>query len=230
MRQVGWAAGLATGLGALAILATAAALEPARACTGENGCDNRIDVLTQNQNAAEETAYETEASAPLAIHPRKPAARKAAQPTRRTTTQASRKAVVEQKAVRTDTQDVPQSVKDANAEVRDDDTAGDPANGVQIVGADEVNEIDAQAAASESAPASAQQTAATPDTVPTTPAATPVRPEGPYLAMARVETTEQAESASPADSAWGSTSTIGKIFIALGGFLTAASAIRMFVG
>lgn len=238
MRQVGWAAGLLTGrlaagFGLFAILAIVnGTATPAVACPGDNGCDNPVKVLLENQQAAEEAAAEADIGAPLSIQSKK-TVRSKTQPARQTTAKKKSQPVPDREATHTAIQNAPQAVKDANAEAREADLARQAAKAIPIVGADEVNEIDARAAAPEFPQDIPTQTAATQPVVPEPPpAAAAIDADVPRLAMARVESSaaEQAESTPSSDSAWGSTSTIGKIFIALGGFLTAASAIRMFIG
>jgi hypothetical protein len=204
-------------------------MTPAVACTADNGCDDALKVTVESpQIKSDPDATATpDVGAPLALHSRKPSARSKAQPARQTTTAKPQKPTAERDAARTTIRNAPQAVKDANAEAPHTDTVDTAAKSVPIVRPDEVNEIDAAAPAPELAQDTPQQ-----DVAPAPPpakAADTGKPQ-PRLALARVESTEQTENVSNSDSAWGNTSTIGKIFIAFGGFLTAASAIRMFVG
>jgi len=126
---------------------------------------------------------------------------------------------------------IPPSVANANAEMRPTDTLADsakamsarageirqaaadntavapPAGETQIVAADQLNEVDR--ALQEGQPAANAATADAP--------AEPVTPVAP-VTVSRDE-----------GSSWDQASLIGKIFIAFGGLLTAASAARMFM-
>jgi hypothetical protein len=226
MRQVGWAAGF----GVFAIIAASSwAATPAAACVADNGCDDALKVAVESpQIKSDPDATATpDVGAPLTLHSRKSSARSKTQPARQTTAAKPRKAAVERDVARTTIKDAPQSVKNANAEAPHADSVNTAAQAVPIVGADEVNEIDAAAATPELTQDTPKQDA-TPG-LPPAKLADSDKPQ-PRLALARIESIEQTENVSKSDSNWGNTSTIGKIFIALGGFLTAASAIRMFVG
>lgn len=84
----------------------------------------------------------------------------------------------------------------------------DAANEASVVSSDEVNDVDrAMTAQAEPAPTLALASVNTPGSV----------------------TTGQAASASDENSSWAQASLIGKIFIAFGGLLTLASAVRMLI-
>lgn len=133
---------------------------------------------------------------------------------------------------------VEKSVKDARAQATEtatpyaapdaDITAADrfPTPETPVVSADEVNEID------EAAAPQAQAATRTSTEAPRTnaPQATVATEPPPRLSLARVEAPEAVTVAESRDGAWEQSSLIGKIFIAMGGLLTAASAIRMFIG
>jgi hypothetical protein len=227
MRQVGWAAAI----GVFAIVAMSGGVTTsAFACPADNGCDDSLRLSDEGPRVKSEpeAAATQDVGAPLPLHTRKTSTRAKSQPAKQTTAATPRKQAVERDTARTTIQNAPQAVKDANAEAPHNDVADTDTKAVPIVSPDEINEIDATAA-----PASkiAQDTPK-PEVAPEPPAAkaADVAKPQPRLALARVESTEQTENVSNSDSAWGNTSTIGKIFIAFGGFLTAASAIRMFVG
>lgn len=126
------------------------------------------------------------------------------------------------------------TVKNAHAQAHDSDlgaqphgtlTAADrlatPPTPMPIVPWNEVNEID------EAAPVETTTAGTRPaEFAPTAP-----RPAvAPRLSLAGVDPPATVTVARSDDSAWDKSSLIGKIFIAAGGLLTAASAIRMFIG
>jgi hypothetical protein len=132
------------------------------------------------------------------------------------------------------------SVEDARAQASEtatpyaapdaDITAADrfPTPETPVVSADEVNEIDE--AAQEPPVQAAASTPAVEAPPTSTPQAAVATEPPPRLSLARVEAPEAVTVAESRDSAWDQSSLIGKIFIAMGGLLTAASAIRMFIG
>ena len=204
-------------------------MTPAAACVADNGCDDALKVTVESpQIKSDPDATATPGvGAPLPLHPRKSSARSKPQPAQHTTAAKPRKPAAERDVARTTIKEAPQSVKDANAEAPHADTVNTAAQSVPIVSADEVNEIDAAAATPEFTQDAPKQDVAA--GLPPAKLADTDKPQ-PRLALARIESTEQTENVSNTDSNWGNTSTIGKIFIAFGGFLAAASAIRMFVG
>ena len=101
-----------------------------------------------------------------------------------------------------------------------------------VVSPDDVNEID-EAAPQETAPTQPAPATVVQQTAPAASSVTKPVVDMPRLAAARVELPESstvASAASQESTTLDKTSLIGKIFLALGGLLTAASAIRMFIG
>lgn len=113
-----------------------------------------------------------------------------------------------------------------------------------VVAADQLNDLDrtlSQSQAAATAPATpADGTAAPSGADPASQIATQVAAQGTpgdqrapasqaALMSAMASADRPTASASSDDSAWGQSSLIGKIFIAVGGLLTAASAVRMFM-
>lgn len=156
--------------------------------------------------------------------------RKTAKPRREKTAHKAKPAAVAEKPA-------DKSVNDAHAQATEtaapyaapdaDITAADrfPTPETPVVSADELNEIDEaapQEQAAAPAPTEAPQASA--------PQATVAAEPPPRLSLARVEAPEATTVAESRDSAWEQSSMIGKIFIAMGGALAAASAIRMFIG
>lgn len=120
---------------------------------------------------------------------------------------------------------IPPSVANANAQLQAGDTAADKAVKTMSAQADNVLKAAQQGGLANASAANTELVSAdqlndvdrslSDDKVP-----------APTLAMAAVQTPS---TASNDDSTWNQTSLIGKIFIAFGGFLTLASAARMFM-
>jgi hypothetical protein len=238
MRVGGWAFALG------AIVAIAITGPVAAACDDGTGCEDTAKSIAANQAATEAAAAETQAE--TAEKPLPLVTPKSSKP-RSAHKAAPRKAAAPKPAA----DEAGDTVKNARAEARDsemkktnDSTLTDADRGaapapdaMPALSPDGASEID-QAAVNEIAPVTpasanvAQQTE--PNAAPKI--AQPAEDDRPRLAAARVELPESTTVASSAgqtaapDSTWGSTSTLGKIFIALGGLLTAASAVRMFIG
>jgi hypothetical protein len=236
--------GQAFALGALLAVLT---IGPATAaCDDGSGCETTVNGILAGQAATAQVAEETQ----LAESDNKPLPlinRKSSKPR---TAQKARKPL-EATPAGTKAADAPapvDKVKDARAEAREADLKKDT-NGVlteadrfptqpsaqaamPVVSPDDVNEID-EAAPQETAPTQPAPAAVVQQTAPAASSVTKPVEETPRLAAARVELPESttvASAASQESTTLDKTSLIGKIFLALGGLLTAASAIRMFIG
>lgn len=245
------AGGRAFALGAL--LAVTAAGPASAACDDGTGCETTVQGVLAGQAAtAEQNAEDAQVAAPDS-KPLPLVNRKSSKP--RAARTATKPAAEETRQTKTASEPPAPAdkVKNARAEVHEADIRKDAdlrkeadrmlteagrfptlsqAQAQAMMPAmspEEVNEIDA------AAPQDAAPPAATPVTVvqQTAPSATKPADDMPRLATARVELPESttvASAASQESTTWDKTSFIGKIFIALGGLLTAASAIRMFIG
>lgn len=246
--------GQAFALGALLAVLT---IGPATAaCDDGSGCETTVKGILAGQAATVESAEEAQ----LAESDNKPLplinTRKSSKPR---AAKAAKPVVNEAKPEHTKTVAAPapaEKVKNARAEARDADLkkesdARKDADGtlteadrfptpppaqtqasVPVVSPEEVNEIDA-AASQNAAPAQPAPATVVQQTAPVAPSVTKPVEDMPRLATARVELPESTTVASVAShesTTLDKTSLIGKIFIALGGLLTAASAIRMFIG
>jgi hypothetical protein len=245
---------------ALGALLAALIIGPATAaCDDGSGCETTAQSILAGQAAAAEAAEEARLAAsddnkplPL-INNRKSSKPRTAQPARKP---AADEAKSEPAKTASDAPVSTDKVKNARAEARDADLRKDsdtkkdagvalteagrapvPAPtqdqaSMPVVSPDEVNEID-EAAAQDAAPTQPPPATVVQQTAPTAPSVTKRVEDMPRLAAARVESAESttvASATSQESTTWDKTSLIGKIFIALGGLLTAASAIRMFIG
>lgn len=241
--------GQAFALGAL--LAALTIGQATAACDDGSGCETTVNGILAGQAATAESAEEAQ----LAESDNKPLPlinnRKSSKP--RAAQKAPKPVVDEAKPEPTKTVAAPapaEKVKNARAEAREADLRKDadgtvtqadrfptppPAQAqaaMPVVSPEEVNEIDA-AAPQGAAPAQPAPATVVQQTAPVAPSVAKPADDMPRLATARVELPEDATVASAASqesTTLEKTSLIGKIFIALGGLLTAASAIRMFIG
>jgi hypothetical protein len=243
-----------------ASIAGAVSAAPAWACSTGDGCDETYRAILTDQNVGQQSptpggeAAAAQASKPLqlvtrkaSLHRKSRTARKSvaaedqavknanaqaresdigkaeakteSKPTEIKTTEEAghdRKTATEKIGTETD-------LKSGYAPEQQDDNLTEAdrlaAPTMPILAADQINEID------EAAPATPQAAQAA-----TAPVIDPAQPAQESLAAARVEQGESVTAAPNDSGTWDKTSLIGKIFIAAGGLLTAASAIRMFVG
>lgn len=228
-----------------AILAFALALPAAAACDDGTGCDSAAPGLVAAPAMSGAAATEAEpepVEKPLSLVSRKSSKSRLVQKTSPVKTLADPTATARSKSASA----AEDKVKNARAQARESDLGSQddtltktdlfpaPAQAstqppstqpsMPVVSPDEVSEIDDAETAPASAPAIVAQPAA--------PRIMTAVEDKPGLSLARIDGAESTTVASAArqDSAWDKTSLIGKIFIALGGLLTAASAVRMFVG